>query len=500
MLTSKISLALSTLKGNVFLLIIAVICLTSCNKDQQELTPSSSENSSIASEIATDEGERISRCGSAEHMKELLKDPTYQRFHQNKLTRLKNASANSRSSAGCTQKTVLPLAIHFQGISNPDPACLARLARQQVDILNKDFQGKNADRSKWDKVAFAFPGANLGETCFDFQIANRNHPKGFGLAEGAPAITINQTSGSKDPRWAGYINIFVQFNINALGYAPIGGTGQGDGVRVNGRAFGAGKSCGNINLMTSYNLGRTLTHEIGHYLFLPHIWADEYNNGGCNRDDGIEDTPTQAHYHDGCPGIGTASCGTNDMFMNFMDYVDDVCMYMFSAGQSDRMTQYVNTSLQHVKNKANKVIAPTTKFDENAYYRLTTAWQGEGKSLDVINDGTNNRVQLAKTGGYSGQFWKLTPTGGGYYRLTTMWQGTGKSLDIKNDQVELAKTGSYTGQFWKITPTGGGYYRLTTYFKGEGQSLDVINDGTNNRIRLAKTGNYSGQFWKLTKI
>ena len=45
----------------------------------------------------------------------------------------------------------------------------------------------------------------------------------------------------------------------------------------------------------------------------------------------------------------------------------------------------------------------------NGYYRLTTLWQGDGKSLGVINDGVNNKLQLANTGNFSGQLWKLTP-------------------------------------------------------------------------------------------
>jgi hypothetical protein len=53
-------------------------------------------------------------------------------------------------------------------------------------------------------------------------------------------------------------------------------------------------------------------------------------------------------------------------------------------------------------------IGKTSKFDPNSYYRLTTQWQGDGKSLDILNDGTNNRPILFTTGGYSGQYWKIT--------------------------------------------------------------------------------------------
>ncbi len=135
---------------------------------------------------------------------------------------------------------------------------------------------------------------------------------------------------------------------------------------------------------------------------------------------------------------------------------------------------------------------------ENGYYRLTTQWQGESKSLDVINDGANNKLQLANTGNFTGQSWKITSVGNGYYRLTTQWQGESKSLDVVNDGVnnklQLATTSNASGQFWKITSVENGYYRLTTKWLSEKKSLDIVNDGTNNKLKLANTANVSGQF------
>lgn len=155
----------------------------------------------------------------------------------------------------------------------------------------------------------------------------------------------------------------------------------------------------------------------------------------------------------------------------------------------------------------NNGVATQGGFDPQSYYRLTTEWQGDGKSLDVVNDGkNNNRLVLADTGDFSGQYWKFTPVGGGYYRLTTEWQGVGKSLDVVNDgksnnQLILAKTGKFTGQYWEITPWGNGYYRLTTKWQGVRKSLDVVNDGQgNNQLILADTAEVSGQNWKITKV
>ena len=81
------------------------------------------------------------------------------------------------------------------------------------------------------------------------------------------------------------------------------------------------------------NEGRTLTHEIGHYLNLRHIWGD----GRCRQDDFVEDTPASDGPNYGCPSYPTVNCKSADMTMNYMDYTDDACMYMFTDGQRNRM-------------------------------------------------------------------------------------------------------------------------------------------------------------------
>ncbi|HYN21471.1 MAG TPA: RICIN domain-containing protein [Thermoanaerobaculia bacterium] len=141
-------------------------------------------------------------------------------------------------------------------------------------------------------------------------------------------------------------------------------------------------------------------------------------------------------------------------------------------------------------------------FDADAFYRLTTEWQGECRSLDVINDGTNDQVALRKTADVAGQYWRIAADGA-FFRLSTQWVGAGKSLDIRNDGRNdtpvLATTGDVSGQHWRIVPLGDGYCRLTTEWQGPGKSLDIKNDGRNDRPVLARTGNFSGQRWRITK-
>jgi hypothetical protein len=112
-----------------------------------------------------------------------------------------------------------------------------------------------------------------------------------------------------------------------------------DGVVITTTAFG---TIGNLN--AANDLGRTATHEVGHWLNLRHIWGDEF----CG-DDFVDDTEPAEDSNSECPtfphndfnGCGTGENG--EMYMNYMDYVDDACMNMFTAGQVDRMWAVLNS-------------------------------------------------------------------------------------------------------------------------------------------------------------
>lgn len=96
------------------------------------------------------------------------------------------------------------------------------------------------------------------------------------------------------------------------------------------------------NLLPQYNLGRTTTHEVGHWLGLRHIWGDD--SGACTQSDGISDTPNQGDDYGGqCPTGTRSSCGSNDMYMNYMDYTDDACMNMLTNGQKAVMRATLNS-------------------------------------------------------------------------------------------------------------------------------------------------------------
>ena len=131
-----------------------------------------------------------------------------------------------------------------------------------------------------------------------------------------------------------YLNIWVcQLSGGLLGYAQFpGGPPKTDGVVITHTGFGTKGTASK-----PFHLGRTATHEIGHWLNLRHIWGDTED---CSGSDLVADTPNAEGPNFGTPSFPKISCnnGPNgDMFMNYMDYVDDEAMFMFTSQQSERM-------------------------------------------------------------------------------------------------------------------------------------------------------------------
>ena len=296
------------------------------------------------------------KCASDEHTEQLMKDPAYERDFRARLQAYtkKAAATTSSSRQACSNTVTLPVAIHFQNVNTADRNCLENLVNEQISRLNADFQGTNEDVSFWtDNAASLFPGTSNGEMCVEFCVATQNHPSGYGVSNDQMAITINRFTGDRNNDWSGYINIFVMdLGNNLLGYSPLGGRGFGDGVVIGKHAFGGTGSCGDVSTASTLDRGRTLTHELGHYFFLYHVWG---NVESCNFDDGVADTPTSDAPNFFCQPLGKTSCGTIDMHMNYMDYTNDECMYMYSAQQVTRMENWVSANLSHVSNNAANV-------------------------------------------------------------------------------------------------------------------------------------------------
>ena len=234
-------------------------------------------------------------------------------------------------AAGQSNVVTIPVVFHVLYANSteniPDSEIL-----EQLQVLNDDFRRLNSDADNtWPQAA---------DTEIEFCLASFD-------PDGAPTNGILRVSttvssfGTNDAMkftaqggsdaWpaSDYLNFWVcNLGGGLLGYAQFpGGSAATDGVVCGYPYVGIDGPGSGI-----YNQGRTGTHEVGHWLDLRHIWGD----GGCSVDDGVSDTPLSDASNFNC-AIGHESCGSVDMVQNYMDYSQDNCMNLFTAGQAVRM-------------------------------------------------------------------------------------------------------------------------------------------------------------------
>lgn len=286
----------------------------------------------------------------------------------------------------CDNPLILPVAVHFQNTGIPID-CAIDMALSQIETLNEDFAGINPDISEWETLQpTIWPGISNAESCIQFCLATLDHPGGYGLSDGDYAVTLDAINGDNAPDWSGYINFFVyDLGGGVLGYSPLGGMGNGDGVTCDPAYFGS-ISCGGNAVNGPYNLGRTITHEVGHYMSLEHPWG----GGGCASTDFVNDTPVTDAPQFGCPaGQTIVNCTDPILWPSYMDYCDDACLFMFSAGQVARMESHVTANLQNVLNNAVTTCQEAGCID----------FQVDVTASDETCSGNDGLIQLSAEGG-----------------------------------------------------------------------------------------------------
>lgn len=236
--------------------------------------------------------------------------------------------------------SIIPVVVHVV-YNQPSENISDRQIRSQISALNQDFRARNPDRSKvptiWKplvadaKMQFSLATKDPAGSPTNGIIRKRTSRTSFGTGD-----TVKRNAdGGVDP-WPTdkYLNIWVcTLSGGLLGYAQFpGGPPETDGVVIRNTAFGKTGTAA-----APFNKGRTATHEIGHWLNLRHIWGD---TNDCSGSDYVPDTPGAQSPNYGKPTFPHASCnnGPNgDMFVNYMDYVDDDAMFMFTSAQVARM-------------------------------------------------------------------------------------------------------------------------------------------------------------------
>jgi PKD repeat protein len=293
------------------------------------------------------QGQNVEQCLAEVMFREAAaKDPSlWQKREQLEMeTRKYIESTKNQPQALSSVKRVIPVVVHvlYENCTGSENISDAQI-KDQIRILNEDFSLSNPDTNKIPGP-FKPLAANLN---IEFRLANidpsGNCTNGIVRKQTPLSNTANPRDGLKAVSYwdsRKYLNIWVVKSIfnnggagTVLGYAQFpGGSAATDGIVLRSDVVGS------IGTAGWNNKGRTASHEVGHWLNLRHIWGDD--GTACTGSDLVNDTPNQGGQNSGCPAFPRISCSNGpdgDMYMNYMDYTNGSCQYMFSLGQKSRM-------------------------------------------------------------------------------------------------------------------------------------------------------------------
>jgi len=299
-------------------------------------------------------------CGTTEFMNKKLQDSVFASQFYNRQNEINNKISSKNKFQLSNDLIIVPVAFHFPTGNESDRGCLVKLAQEQIDVFNADFNASNADIYIWYYEASQFyPGVYPGSLNVYFCLATQNHPQNIDsdLLEGSPAVTIGyvfggQTGSITDSSWSGYLNVVVG-PIGPAGYSNLGAYPiYGDAVYIDNNSIGAGITCGTTPNDYGENggLGRVGTHEIGHYFYLYHSFA----NCSCDTSstDFVDDTPQSNCISGWDPPFGSVlGCNSPEkvLTMNYMDYQPDYAMFLFTQGQMIRSRAYLESIFSQYK-------------------------------------------------------------------------------------------------------------------------------------------------------
>lgn len=329
-----------------------------------------------------------------------LSDPTVKSPEEMKawIDQIVKANQNNPSTQKASRN--IPVVVHVlhngDAIGSGENISVAQI-NSQITVLNLDFSATNSDYANTPAAFNAVKGNMDIQFCLAQTDPSGNSTTGIDRVNtGVASYTTGTIEAAKPAtQWdpTKYFNIWVcNLGGGILGYAqfPNSGAANTDGVVIGYNYFG---NTGAVS--APYNKGRTATHEIGHCLGLYHIWGDD--GTACTGSDAIADTPNQADENYGCPNFATNTSCSNagDMAMNYMDYTDDACMYMFTNGQK-AVTDAVLASAPRRASLLTSTVcnAPSTSSDDAGISIITSP-------TGSICSGTINPVVVIKNYGTS---------------------------------------------------------------------------------------------------
>lgn len=289
-------------------------------------------------------------CGTVEYNKSLMNSDESYRKNLEEIDKYLDSYLKEHKGESDNLVVTIPVVVHVvYNVNSPQQNISHSQVLSQIKVLNDDFRRRNSDTTL-TPVPFRQYGADIQiEFCLAKRDPNDNPSLGvtrtattvtqFGLDD---AVKFNSSGGHDAWNRNKYLNLWVcNLEPPTLGYAQFpGGPAITDGVVIGYQYFGTIGTA-----QAPFNLGRTTTHEVGHWFYLFHIWGDD--NGSCGGSDQVDDTPNQGPEYYNCPNFpqldACSPVTPGVMFMNYMDYTDDRCMNIFTLGQSERMNTVLNT-------------------------------------------------------------------------------------------------------------------------------------------------------------
>ena len=351
------------------------------------------------------------------------------------------------NAPGPEKVIVIPVVVHVlynQTIENISDLQI----QSQITSLNADFSRTNPD---FVKVPGVFAGL-AANTNIRFELA-KTDPMGRATSGIIRKKTsriwwtddnkIKSAANGGSTGWDSrqYLNVWVGNTVPGLtGYATFpGGDPLIDGIVVKYDAFGTTGA-----VTAPFHKGRTLTHEVGHWLGLKHLWGD----GPCG-DDGIADTPKQRGGNSGTPVFPrlTPCNGSPDgeMFMNFMDFTNDEAMGMFTNGQKNVM----RAQFEPGGKRSTLLVSKALEQSWNTSMQAAVTPEPDGKIISIYpNPAQSGKItlQVSQNTGVNGMHYAIVSSSG-QIMLTGHLQSIKKEIDIRSlhpgvYQVRLTDAGA----------------------------------------------------------